>query len=219
MIDQANADLLLTTTRSVRKRLDFSRPVPLSLVEECIAIGLQAPTGGNRQPWRWVVVTDPGKRAALADLYRKGWAQYVPMAEGRYDPNDPRNEAFFPVMESAAYLAEHFHEVPVLVIPFFEGALEGLPSMWVTTALASTMPAVWSFMLAARVRGLGTTLTTLTGLFPEEVNQVLGVPEGFTQLAAIPVAYFLGDSFKPGRRLPVGHVTFHDGWGQQLPGS
>jgi|tagenome__1003787_1003787.scaffolds.fasta_scaffold19903958_1 nitroreductase len=215
MIDEANADLLLTTTRSVRKRLDFSRPVPLSLIEECLTVALQAPTGGNRQRWKWVIVTDQDKRAALAELYRKGWAIYLPGAQERYDPSDARQVAHQSVQDSAAYLAEHFHEVPALVIPFFEGPLDSQPFGWVNMAFASTMPAVWSFMLAARVRGLGTTLTTLTGLFLDDVNKMLGVPEGYTHLATIPVAYYLGDSFKPGRRLPVEDVTFHNSWGER----
>ena len=178
MIDQANADLLLTTTRSVRKRLDFSRPVPLSLIEECISVALQAPTGGNLQVWKWIVVTDETKRAALGEVYRNAWALYLPTAEQRYDPSDPRQAAYHAIRGSGTYLAEHFHEVPALVLPFLEGTLDNLPQVWVTSALASMLPAVWSFMLAARVRGLGTTLTTLTGMFPDEVNKILGVPEG-----------------------------------------
>jgi len=119
------------------------------------------------------------------------------------------------VQDSAAYLAEHFHEVPALVLPFFEGPLDGQPFSWVNMAFASTMPAVWSFMLAARVRGLDATLTTLTGLFLDDANRILGVPEGYTHCATIPVAYYLGDSFQPGRRLSVDEVTFHDTWGER----
>ena len=215
MIDRANADLLLTTTRAVRRRLDLTRPVPIPLIEECIEIALQAPTGGNRQFWRWMIVTDQAKRNAIADLYRKDFATYIPKAAKAYDPDDPRQVAHREIQDSAAYLAEHFHEVPALVIPFYEGRLDGARLVYAGMAFGSVLPATWSFMLAARARGLGTAWTTLTQFSPGELNEVVGAPEDFTHCAVVPVAYYLGDTFRPGRRLPAADVTFHDTWGER----
>src|SRR5436305_5001196 len=125
---------LLTTTRSVRKRLDFSRPVELEVVRECLELAMQAPTGGNSQGWHFMVVTDPEQRQALAEVYRKGWAFYLQRrmaGEGKLAGPEPTAEGMTTlgkVVQSAIYLAEHMHEVPVLVVPCIQGRSEGLPS-------------------------------------------------------------------------------------------
>jgi nitroreductase len=167
-------DKLLTTTRAVRKRLDFTRPVERTVLEECLTMAQQAPTGSNLQNWHFVVVTEQAKRQALADVYRKGWAIYVtlPLAAGNLTFDDPqRNAQQARVMASAQYLAEHMHEAPVLVVPCIrppDGRCESLPVVLQASWWSSIAQAGWSFMLAARVRGLGTTWTTLHLLFEEE---------------------------------------------------
>jgi nitroreductase len=209
-------DELLTTTRSVRKRLDLTRPVERSLIEECLAIAQHAPTGSNWQNWHFVVVTDPAKRAALAELYRRAVEIYVtlPVAAPNLPFEDPARKAIqLRVTDSLMHLTEHLHEVPVMVIPCFgvrtDGAPIGLQAAW----WGSIMPAAWSFMLAARARGLGTCLTTLHLFFEEEAAKVLGIPHAeIMQAALIPVAHTKGTTFRPAPRDPVGPKTHWDGW-------
>ncbi len=210
------ADQVLTTTRSVRKRLDFSRPVEPEVIRECLEIAMQAPTGGNRQSWHFVIVTDAERRRAIGDLYRKGWELYrnLPM-------NAPETLAKMPekaatqlrVLDSANYLAEHMHEAPVLFIPCIWGRMDGAPSVAQAGQWGSIMPAAWSFMLAARARGLGTSWTTVHLFFEREVAEVLGIPfEKVTQTALIPVAYTTGTEFAPAKREPLDTVLHWDRW-------
>ena len=214
-IDLAAADKLLTTTRSVRKRLDLDRPVPRELVQECIDVALQAPTGTNAQNWAFVVVTDADKRKAIADYYRQGGEK---LSGSGYPPplpdGDPREHVMPKVMESAMYLAGILERVPVFVIPCVQGRVEKVPMV---LAQASTyggiLPAAWSFMLAARARGLGTAWTTIHLFFEREVSELLGIPPEWTQTALFPVAYYTGDDFKPAHRLPAAGVTHWDAWG------
>ena len=214
-IDRAAADKLLTTPRSVRKRLDLDRPVPRELVQECIDIALQAPTGTNAQNWAFVVVTDADKRRAIADYYRQGGEKLSgsgyppPLPEG-----DPREHVTAKVLESAMYLATVLERVPVFVIPCIQGRVEKVPMV---LAQASTyggiLPAAWSFMLAARARGLGTAWTTIHLFFEREVSELLGIPDDWTQAALFPVAYSTGDDFKPAHRLPAAGITHWNAWG------
>ena len=172
-------DELLTTTRAVRKRLDFDRPVERAVIEECLAIALQAPTGGNRQRWHWVVVTDAAKRRALAELYRKAWAVYLtlPTAAPNLHFDDPTRERVQRrVGDSAQYLADNLERVPVLLIPCFPGRIDGKSSPVQAGTWGSILPAVWSFMLAARARGLGTAWTTLHLQHEQDAARVLGIP-------------------------------------------
>ncbi len=209
-------DELLTTTRAVRKRLDFDRPVERSVIEECLRIALQAPTGGNRQQWHFVVVTDPAKRRAIADLYRKSWAVYLtsPTAAPNLHYDDPTREAVQRrVGDSAQYLADNLERVPVFLIPCFAGRIDGQPASVQAGTWGSILPAVWSFMLAARARGLGTAWTTLHMRHEREVAEILGIPYGqFTQGALIPVAYARGADFKPAHREPLANVVHWDSW-------
>jgi nitroreductase len=215
-IDRAAADKLLTTTRSVRKRLDLERPVPPELIAECIEIAMQAPTGTNAQNWSFVVVTDPDKRRAIADCYRRGGEKMSGMG---YPPplpeGDPREHVMPRVMESAMYLGEVLDRVPVHVIPCIQGRVENVPMV---LAQASTyggiLPAAWSFMLAARARGLGTAWTTIHLFFESEVAELLGIPADWTQTALFPVAYYTGDDFRPAHRLPAASMTHWDSWGE-----
>ncbi|HWP65202.1 MAG TPA: nitroreductase family protein [Candidatus Limnocylindria bacterium] len=217
MLDLATVDHLLSTTRSVRKRLDFTRPVPLEVIARCIEIALQAPTGSNMQGWHFVVVTDPARRRALADLYRKGWELYVstPGLRPTYNERDPRARQLPRVIDSATYLAEHLHEAPVHVIPCIEGRVEQAGVLAQASTYGSILPAAWSFMLAARARGLGAAWTTLHLMYERDAAKLLGIPDTVTQAALLPVAYFTGSDFKPARRLPARQHIHWDGWGQR----
>jgi nitroreductase len=212
-------DELLTTTRAVRKRLDFTRPVERTVLEECLTIAQQAPSGSNIQNWHFVVVTDPAKRRALADVYRKGWAIYVPLpiAAGNLTFDDPRRNAQQArVMASAQYLADHMHEAPVLVVPCVrppDGRCESQPVALQITWWSSIAQAGWSFMLAARARGLGTTWTTLHLLFEEEAAQILGLPYAeVNQAGLIPVAYTRGTRFSPAQRAALDTMVHWETW-------
>jgi nitroreductase len=209
-------DELLTTTRAVRRRLDFDRPVERSLIEECLRIALQAPTGSNRQGWHFVVVTDRAKRAAIADLYRKSWAVYLtlPTAAPNLHFDDPAREAVQRrVGDSAQYLADNLERVPVFLIPCFPGRVDGQPASVQAGAWGSILPAVWSFMLAARARGLGTAWTTLHLRHEREAAEILGIPyDQFTQAALIPVAHTRGSDFKPAHREPLASALHWDAW-------
>jgi nitroreductase len=200
-LDRATVDHLLSTTRAVRKRLDLTRPVPAELIEECLQLAVQAPTGSNRQGWRWLVVTDAAKRSALADLYRRSFGPYI---------GDRRGAQVSRVAESAIYLADHLHEVPVHVIPCIEDYTKGQAHAGV---FASIYPAVWSLQLALRSRGLGSVLTTLHLVYEAEARELLGIPDEMLQVALLPVAYFTGDDFKPAPRRPVEELTYWDEWG------
>lgn len=207
-------DELLTTTRAVRKRLDLSRPVPRELINECIEIALQAPSGSNRQGWQFVVVDDADKRAALAELYGKSFDAYAAAGSNTFPEGDPRHERYDAVRSSAVYLREHLHEVPVHVIPCAKGRVDtAKPVTSAASFFASVVPAAWSFMLAARARHLGTVWTSLHLAFEREAADILGIPhEKVTQVALIPVAYTIGTDFKPAKRLPAEQVTHWNAW-------
>ena len=207
-------DELLTTTRAVRKRLDLERPVEREVVVECVEVALQAPTGSNRQGWHFVFVTDPAKKQALAELYGRNFDPYVNAPRPTYAAGDTRAERSELVRDSATYLRQHLHEVPVLLVPCVEGRLgEGMGAFQQASAWGSLLPAVWSFMLAARARGLGTAWTTLHLPNEREAAEVLGIPyDRYTQGGLIPVAYTKGSDFKPAPRLPAAEVTHWDAW-------
>jgi len=207
-------DELLSTTRSVRKRLDLTRPVERRLVEECLELAQQAPSGSNSQRWHFVVVTDPAKKTALADLYRRSWSQYRGSAPGQIAAYDAARQAVQRrVVDSAQYLADHMHEVPVLVVPCIEHARQPTPIAAQAGLFGSILPAAWSFCLAARARGLGTCWTTLHLRYEEEAAQALGIPyDRVLQAALIPVAHTKGTDFKPGPREPLERIVHWDGW-------
>lgn len=214
-MDIASTDHLLKTTRSVRKRLDFSRPVERAVIEQCLEIALQAPTGGNQQGWHFVVVTDRVKKKALADLYRRGWEIYTKLERPPMAESDPRAAQLPRVVDSAQFLTDHFHEAPVMVIPCIEGRVEQAPQFAQASVYGSILPAVWSLMLALRSRGLGSAWTTIHLMYEREAAELLGIPATFTQAALLPVAYFTGDDFKPAKRLPLAQVSSWDTWGKR----
>jgi nitroreductase len=213
-MDLAACDHLLTTTRSVRKRLDFSRPVPREVIERCLEIALQAPTGSNAQGWHFYVVTDPAKKQALADLYRKAFELYAtnPAFQRTYAAEDPRAAQHPKVQDSARHLAEHLHEAPALVIPCVEGRVEAAGVLAQASIYGSILPAAWSFMLALRARGLGSAWTTLHLMYEQDAARILGVPDHVTQCALLPVAYTKGTDFQVAKRLPLAQVLHWDRW-------
>jgi nitroreductase len=211
------ADEVLTTTRAVRRRLDLSRDVPRELVEECLSIALQAPTGSNRQLWHFVVVTDPATKAALADVYRRGIAHYAAQVgdQGRIDPVDPGRYAAATarVHDAADHLRAVLHEVPGMVIPCVQGRMEGRPALAWSSQLGSVIQAAWSFMLAARERGIGTCWTTVHLALEQEAAAILDIPyEEVTQVALIPFAFTVGTDFRPAAREPLERVLHWDRW-------
>jgi nitroreductase len=201
-------DRMLTTTRAVRKRLDLTRPVPREVVLDCLRLAIQAPTGGNSQGWRWVVVDDADKRAALATLYR---TRANPYLDGYRKASDAPNT----VLDSSQYLTDHLHEVPVFVIPCILGRLPESPSNEEAAGFyGSILPGVWNFQLALRTRGLGSVFTTLHLAHEREAGELLGIPDTVTQAALIPVAYTVGTDFKPAARRPIEQITYWNGWKQ-----
>ena len=209
--DLEMTDKLLSTTRSVRKRLDFEREVPREVVMDCLELGLQAPTGSNRQGWRWLVVTDEDKRRELGRLYRKGGDDYL--AQGLAQARESGAAQDARVFDSAIYLAENIERAPVHVIPCIQNFLPENPPrfMW-AGLLGSVIPAVWSFQLALRSRGLGSVYTTLHLRCEAEAAALLGVPDDFMQVALIPVAWTLGTNFKPAQRRPLEEIVHVNSW-------
>ncbi|ORA08827.1 nitroreductase [Mycobacterium asiaticum DSM 44297] len=207
-MDIASVDELLTTTRAVRKRLDLTRPVSREVILECIRLAMQAPTASNAQDWRWVVVTDPGKRAAIADIYRSVGAEYL--AQAAATATDPQTQR---VYRSAHALTDTLAQVPVHVIPCLSQPIDDSNRLGAASAWASIIPAGWSFLLALRSRGLGSVWTTMHLAKEREVADVLGIPPTVTQAALFPVAYTIGTDFRPAARPPAETITFWDGWG------
>lgn len=204
---------LLSTTRSVRRRLDLGRPVPRELIEECIQLALQAPTGSNRQGWQWLIVTDPAKKRFIGERYRESWYAYNAAGRAQYPEGDPRREQGPRVQRSAQYLADHMHEVPVMVIPCIEGRADGQVNLAIAGLYGSIVPATWSFMLAARLRGLGSAYTTLHLKYEEEVAREVSIPyERYTQAALLPVGYYTGTDFQPAERIPLASIVHWESW-------
>jgi nitroreductase len=206
---------VLTTTRAVRKRLDFGKPVERQVIEEGLAAAQQAPNGGNLQTWGFVVITDRAKRAALADLYRRGYDTFVssPIAAAMGYGQPHASPAQRRVMASIDYLVENLHQAPVFVIPCIAPRAEGLPTALQHAVYGSIMPAAWSFMLAASARGLGTCWTIFHLYHEEEAANLLGISYGdVMQVALIPVAHVQGTKFRPGSRQPVQTMIHWETW-------
>ena len=215
---ELSADELLMTTRSVRKRLDLDRPVDTETVMECLDIALQAPTGSNRQGWQWVFVADDDKKAALARIYRDNFTKYRSRPAPQYDDGDVRAERRAAVMDSATYLAEEFQRVPVMMIPCIEGRADPATPGAGASFWGSLLPAVWSFMLALRERGMGSAWTTLHLLDDGErqAAELLGIPhERYSQAGLFPIAHTIGTDFKPASRLPGIELSHWDTWGER----
>lgn len=204
--DLEQTDALLSTTRAVRKRLDFDREVPDDVLLECLQLAVQAPTGSNRQGWRWMVVRDPDKKEALADIYRRVGGAYLAEAAKTADAASQTGR----VMDSANFLAENLGKVPVMVIPLIIGRLDDATTNSAAGLFGSIIPAMWSFQLALRSRGLGSCYTTLHLGAAAEAAELLGIPDHLSQAGLLPVAYTLGTDFKPAQRPPVEEITYLD---------
>ena len=211
-MDLQTVDELLTTTRTVRKRLDFDRPVERDVIERCLSIAIQAPTGSNAQGWHFLVITDAAKRAAIGEYYRQSFFIYAndrnEQPRQRYAPADQMQR----VVSSSVHLANNMHRVPVMVIPCIEGRVENAGQMAQAGLYGSILPASWSFMLALRARGLGAAWTTLHLRYEQEVAALLGLPKYITQAALLPVAYYTGEGFQPAKRRPLSEVLHWESW-------
>jgi nitroreductase len=209
MVLDLTPDDVLATTRTVRKRLDLTRPVEREVVEDCLLLAQQAPSSSFSQNWHFVVVTDAAKRAALGELWRSVAGPYLQhrAAAAAADPNIAR------ISDAVRHLAEHIHEVPVHLIPCVEGRTDGKPAAAQASRWASIIPAAWSFMLAARARGLGTAWTTFHLRHERAAAELLGIPyDQVMQAALIPVAYTVGTEFKPAVRNSLDTMAHWDHW-------
>lgn len=207
-------DQLLSSTRSVRKRLDFDRPVPIEIVREALEVALQAPSGSNQQHWHWIVLTDPEKRRAVSEYYGRAFGSYrnSPSYATNHSSGDADRDATQGrVASSAEYLAEHMADAPVLVIGALKAAKD-LPAKNQAGMWGSLLPAAWSLQLALRARGLGSAWTTLHLHYETEIAELLGIPDDVRQGVLLPVAYTKGTDFKPAPRQPLDTVLHVDGW-------
>ena len=231
-LDLNICDKLLTTTRSIRRRLDLSRPVPPELIEECLEVAVQSPSATNTQKWRFVVIRDAEKRAGIARLYKQAFESYWEQADdATYGTTGPAStlegargkplpgNSLQRMIDSAVYLVDHLHEVPVHVLFCIEDQVRDVPLFDQATAYGSILPAAWSFMLAARARGLGCCWTTVHLTHADEAARLLNLPDSVTQCVLLPVAYYTGTDFKAARRIPASQLTHWDTWGQQRDGS
>ena len=206
MVNAMELDHALTTTRTVRRRLDLDRPVPREVVLECLALALQAPNGSNTQPWRWVLIDDAATRARAAEIYRGAIADVSGRSGARsFDDTTPAGRR---LAASVEHLRDNLHRVPVMVVPLVRGRFEREPVFFQAARWGSVLPAVWSFMLALRGRGLGSAWTTIHLAREQEMAELLGVPYGeWTQAGLFPVAYTVGTDFHPAERGPVEDVV------------
>ena len=214
---ELTTDELLSTTRSVRRRLDLEREVGSDVLRECLELALQAPTGSLRQDWHFVVSNDRDQCRAVGEIYRDVWLgmitdSYLESSAEREPEPDARAD-WLNMMGSARHLAENFPEVPAIFVPCIEGRTEGAPVIQQALKWGSVIQAAWSFMLAARSRGLGTCWTTVHLAREQEVAEILGIPfDSVQQVALIPVAHTIGTDFKPGRRKPFDQFVHLNGW-------
>lgn len=212
MTRQMTFDEVATTTRAVRRRLDLDRAVELEIVRECLRIAVQAPTGGSVERWRWLLVQGPALRKQVAEIYRSVTAEIFEAAQASAATDNSRK-----AYEGARALADVLEHVPLLVFACVEGEPRAWTSSGAATFYGSIIPAVWSFQLALRSRGLGSTYTTAHILAADAIASVLGIPDGVTQVAMLPVAHTIGIDFKPATRGPVEDVTYLDGWARGVP--
>ena len=209
-----SVDEVLTTTRSVRKRLDFDKPVPREVLMECLELALQAPTGSNSQGWQWVFVEDAGEEEG-ARRHLPDQRDAVPQTRRSPSTATSATSGRPLVDDSAKYLNEHMHEAPVMLIPCLEGRPDDAPAGLSAAFWGSLLPAAWSFMLALRSRGLGSAWTTLhlLGDGEKQAAEILGIPfDKYSQGGLFPIAYTKGTDFRPAKRLPAEQVTHWNTW-------
>lgn len=207
-----DADQVLSTTRAVRKRLDFDRPVPADLVRECVDLALQAPTGSNIMSMQFIVVTDAAKRQEIGRIYREIFAKYKASPgypANRRVPDDALQAQNERIADSADFLGDHMGDAPVLVI----ACNTGPDRQSAARGMSNVLPGAWSFMLAARARGLGTAWTSMHLSREQEVADLLGIPyETVAQAVLTPLAYTKGTDFKPAKRPPADSFIHWDTW-------
>ncbi|MFN8021853.1 MAG: nitroreductase family protein [Acidimicrobiales bacterium] len=211
-------DELLSTTRAVRKRLDFDRPVPDEVIRECVELAMQSPSGSNNMTMQFVVVRDEAKRKAIGEVYRQCYSMYQTM-DGVYIRTIDKGEESANAQQqrsadSADFLGEHMGDAPALIIPCNAGGrLDSMPAMVTASMAANVMPAMWSFMLAARARGLGTCWTTVHLFMEQAVADIVGIPfDSVQQICLSPLAYTKGTDFKPASRPAADSIIHWDQW-------
>jgi len=211
-----SADEVLNTTRAVRKRLDFSRPVEDDVIRECVATAMQAPSGSNLMTMQFVVVKDSHKRHAIGEVYKQCWSIYSSMpffAGAIHKEGDAERAQQDRVVDSATYLSEHMAEAPVLVLGCTAGRVDGAPAMMSASSMGNILPGMWSFMLAARARGLGTAWTTISLIMEKEVADIVGIPfDDIQQACLTPLAYTVGTDFKRALRPEPDSIIHWDTW-------
>jgi nitroreductase len=207
--EPGSIDWVLSTTRTVQRRLDLARSVDSAVVRECLELALQAPTGGDRQGWRWIVVTDPVTRSAMRDIYLAALNE----ASGGRRPTQVADSGDR-MLDGAWHLGEHIDQVPVLVVACIRGRLapDSAPAR-AASLYGSIYPAVWSLQLALRSRGLASAMTTVHLERHSEMAQLLGIPDDVTQAALVPIAHLIGSDLHSARRRPVREVAYLDHWG------
>jgi nitroreductase len=213
-----DADQLLTTTRAVRKRLDFSRPVEDSVIRECVEVAMQSPSGSNNMTMQFVIVRDEAKRQAIGEVYRQCYEIYRSLDGiyiGSIDKGDvAENEQQSRSASSADFLGERMGDAPALILACNAGSrVEGAPAMMAASMMGNVLPAMWSFMLAARARGLGTAWTTVHLMMEQQVADIVGIPFDTVQQACLsPLAYTVGTDFKPAARPAADSIIHWDTW-------
>ncbi|TDC04031.1 nitroreductase family protein [Nonomuraea longispora] len=236
LFDLGEVDRLLTTTRSVRRRLDVERPVPAEVVREALELAVQAPTAQNLQHWRWIVITEEKVRLGVAEQFRQ--ARWLDRYRGTRSRRGRREAESRRLQDSADSVVELIAKVPVLVVPCMVGrppdigridaewtgrgyrfdpddirSRSRMGAMMASNFYGSIYPAIWSFQLALRSRGLGSTITCMNLMFPGPFAELLGIPEVVTPICVLPVAYTVGTDFRPAPRVPAGERTFWNRWG------
>jgi nitroreductase len=213
-----NPDELLSTTRAVRKRLDFDRPVSDDVIRECVALAMQSPSGSNAMTMQFVVVRDPAKKQAIGEVYRTCFGMYRTW-DGVYigsidKGSDEMNAQQARSAQSADYLGDRMGDAPALVIACSTGGrVDGQPAIISANRFGNVLPAMWSFMLAARARGLGTCWTTLHLIMEQQIADILGIPfDDVTQAVLSPLAYTVGTDFRPATRPDPDTIIHWDQW-------
>ena len=205
---------LLTTTKGVRKRIDFDRPVPFELLEACVEIAVKAPLGGEEWQPHFLVIDDANTKARIGEFYNQINGPYIDDIEAKAlaAADEPAHEKIRQVHQTYRWHGDQMHRMPALVIVGVKGRYETQPQIMQASAYGSILPAAWSFMLAARTKGLGATWTTLHLANADRVAEVLKLPEDFTQAVMLAVGFYKGDSFKPATRMPVANYIHRNGW-------